>query len=101
VIVELPVVVEKPAPKPTVHKARKHVAKVQPPAPVVTPAPVVEPPAPAVIAPEPVKPVTVAPPAKKVAEPGLLERYWLWLLILGLIIAGMVAWGRKNKGDKR
>jgi hypothetical protein len=96
-----PAVVAEPVPKPTVQKAKKHVAKAKPPAPVVTPAPVVEPPAPAVIAPEPVKPVIIAPPAKKVAEPDLLERYWLWLLALGLIIAGMVAWGRKNKGDKR
>jgi hypothetical protein len=101
VIAEQPVVVAKPAPKPTVHKAKKHVTKAKPPAPVVTPAPVVEPPTPAVMAPEPVKPLSIAPPATKVAEPGLLERYWLWLLILGLIIAGMVAWGRKNRGDKR
>jgi hypothetical protein len=101
-----PVVAEQPAPKPIVHKAKKKVVKkaapkvAPPPAPVAAPAPVAPialPPPP----PEPSKPVAIAPqPVKKVAEPGFLEQYWLWLLGLVIVIAGIVVWQRKSQGGK-
>jgi len=48
--------------------------------------------------PEPSPPVTIAPPpAPKIAEPGFLERYWLWLLGLVIAIAVIVIWGRKSQ----
>ena len=85
-----------PAPKHKVKKAKKRVAKIQPvepkaapPAPVAAPAPVVEHEAPA-IAPPP--PVAIVQPAKSAAEEGFLEQYWLWLLGLGIVIAGIFAW---------
>lgn len=96
-------IAEQPAPKPIVHKAKKKVVKkAAPPAPVAAPAPVVEPKAPEVLPqPEPSKPVTIAPqPAKKVAEPGFLEQYWLWLLGLVIVIAGIVVWRKMTPGNK-
>jgi hypothetical protein len=109
VIAEQPAVSAAPAPKQVVPKAKKKVAKAKstpskavPPPPVAAPAPIVEHAAPAVLPPEPSPPVTIAPPAKKMAEAGFLEQYWLWLLglVIVIAIAGMVVWGRKNHGDK-
>lgn len=87
---------EQPAPKHEVKKAKKRVAKIQsvapkaePPAPVAAPVPVVEHEAP-VVAPPP--PVAIVQPAKSAAEEGFLEQYWLWLLGLGIVIAGIFAW---------
>ena len=92
-----------PKPKPVIRKARKITAKHKPakaPPPVVVPAPV-EHEAPAVLPPpQPSPPVTVAPPVEKVAQPGFLERYWLWLLALGVIIAGVFGWLWRSQGDK-
>jgi hypothetical protein len=100
------VIAEQPSPKPVVvHKAKQKAAKkpapkAAPPAPVAAPAPVVEQKAPAVVPPpEPSPPAPVAPPpAKKVAEPGFLEKYWLLLLGLGIVIAGVVVWRKKAQG---
>lgn len=89
-------------PRKKVHKTRKIAVKPTPPQaapPVIEePAPVVVPVAPAVVTPEPAPPVAVAPPpAKQIAEPGLLEQYWIWLLGLLIAIAGVVVWWRKNQ----
>jgi hypothetical protein len=101
------VVTAQPVPKQLVHKAKKKVAKhtppkAAPPAPVAAPAPVVEQKAPVVLPPpEPSKPVTIAPqPAKKVAEAGFLEQYWLWLLGLVIVIAGIVVWRKMTPADR-
>jgi outer membrane biosynthesis protein TonB len=74
------------APKPVVK--RKKAVKAAPPkavepAPVAAPAPAAEP-APAPVA-EPAAPAMVETPLQPVAEPGFLEKYWLWLL--GIVIA--------------
>ena len=72
------------------------VAKPAPPkAPVVEPAPVAAPVAPVVAPPEPA-PVT-PPPAKETAEPGILERYWMWFLGLIIVIVGIIAWLWKSR----
>jgi hypothetical protein len=54
----------------------------------------VEPEAPAV---QPPKPAPAVAPPEEIAEAGFLERYWLWLLILGIAIAGIVAWWKKRE----
>jgi hypothetical protein len=101
-----PVVTEQPTPKPKVHKAKKNVVKHTPPKVAPPPAPVaaLAPVAPIVIQPpppEPSKPVAITPqPVKKVAEAGFLEQYWLWLLGLVIVIAGIVVWQRKSQGSK-
>ena len=105
-IAEKPAVVVEPAPKQTVRKARNVVAKhtppkAAPPEPVIAPAPIVVPAAPAVLPPEPSPPVAIAPPAEKIPEVGFFEQYWLWLLGLGIAIAGMVVWLRKSQGDNK
>ncbi|HEY0665508.1 MAG TPA: hypothetical protein VGD24_05550 [Gallionella sp.] len=85
-----------PAPAPRKRVVKKTVKKPAPVEPkVVEPEPVVEP-AP-VAAPEPVvKEEPIVEPVQQVAEPGFLEKYWLWLL--GLIV-GVVAilWVAKKK----
>jgi hypothetical protein len=81
------------------HVVKPTPPKAAPPEPVVAPAPIVVPAAPAAMPPEPTPPVTVAPPPK-VAEPGFLERYWLWLLGLVIAIIAIVIWGRKSQGGK-
>jgi hypothetical protein len=65
------------------------------------PAPIAEQQAPASVAPEPSPPVTVAPPVEKIAQPGFLERYWLWLLGLAIVIAGVFAWLWRSQEGKR
>ena len=93
------------APKKKALKAKRVAAKPAPQAtpPAPAPAPVIEEPAPVaapavVVAPEPAPPVAVAPPpAKEIAETGLLEQYWMWLLGLLIVIAGIVVWWRKNQ----
>lgn len=102
-----PVAVPEPAPAPAAITAqpapkqvaaKKKVAKHTPPKaapPVAAPAAI----APAALPPpEPGRPVTTtALPAKKVAEAGFLERYWLWLLgLLGVVIAGVVVWRKQT-----
>jgi hypothetical protein len=104
-----PVAAPEPTPKQESPKVKKKVAKhtkpkATPPAPVAAPVaapapvvPIVIPPPP----PEPIKPAAIEPPpAQKVAEPGFLEKYWLWLLGLILIIVGFVVWQRKSQGNK-
>lgn len=96
------VVAEQPAPKPKVHKAKKKAAKAKPtvvaPAPVAEPAPVVQPEAPVV---KPLAPVVVATPQEKIPEAGFLEKYWLWLLVLVIAIAGIVIWQLMSKGKEQ
>jgi hypothetical protein len=96
-----------PTPKPVVHKAKKKKAKKAapkdtPPAPVAAPAPA--PAAPIVIPPPPPessKPAAIVPqPVKKVAELGFLEQYWLWLLGLIVVAAGIVVWQKKSQVSK-
>lgn len=105
VVAEQPAVSAEPVPQ-VVPKARKKVVKrsqpkAAPPAPVAAPVPVAAPEVPAVQPPEPAPPVTVAPPVQEVAEPGFFEEYWLWLLGLGIVIAGIVAWWWKDQEGKR
>ncbi len=88
------------APKPEVKKAKKKLAPAKSappkviapePAPAPAPAPVVQqevPPAPA--------PVAVTPLPVQKAEPGFLEKYWLWLL--GVIIAAIAVVMFTKKG---
>lgn len=83
------------------HKAKKKVRrKPAPPkavAPVIEqPAPAVEYKAPEVVQAEPAPPVAVAPPAPIIAEPGFLEKYWLWLLGVLIAIAGLIVWWKKS-----
>jgi hypothetical protein len=83
-------------PKKVIRKARKVVAKPTP-VPVIEPAPVAPTPPP-VVEPEVKQPVVVTPPVKEVsAEPGLFEQYWIWLIGLIVIIAGVVLWRMKSK----
>jgi hypothetical protein len=50
------------------------------------------------VEPEVKQPVVVTPPVKEVsAEPGLFEQYWIWLIGLIVIIAGVVLWRMKSK----
>jgi hypothetical protein len=69
---------------------RKKAVKAAPPK-AVEPAPVAEPaPAPEAAPapmPEPAPPAMVETPLTPVAEPGFLEKYWLWLL--GIAIAAV------------
>ena len=86
-----------PAPKHEARKAKKKVVKarhIAPKAepPVAAPAPFVEHEAPAATPPQPAPPAAIAQPVKSVAEAGFLEQYWLWLLGLGIVIAGIFAW---------
>lgn len=96
-------VAETPAPKPKVHKAKKKATKAKP-APVAppesvaaAPAPIAEPQTPAVLPPQPSPPAAVAPPVQKIAEESFLQQYWLWLLGLGIVIAGVVTWWRMSQ----
>jgi hypothetical protein len=99
-----PVVAQEAAPAPVEQAAqpapkKRVVKRVKKPAPVAAPEPVKEEPVvePAPVAvPEPVKEEPVVAPVQQVAEPGFLEKYWLWLL--GLIV-GLVAvvWVAKKK----
>jgi hypothetical protein len=96
-IAEQPAASKEPAPMPATRKPRKITAKHAAPKavahpPVMAPVPVVEQPAPPVLPPEPSSPLTVPPPVEKVAEAGFLERYWLWLLGLAIVIAGVFVW---------
>lgn len=99
-IAEQPQVSTQAIPKKKIRKARKTVVKPAPqeapaPAPIVEPAEVT---APVIVAPEPTPPVTVAPPpVKEVAEAGFFEEYWMWLLGLIIVIAGVIFWWRKNQ----
>jgi hypothetical protein len=102
-----PVITEPPVRKQEAPKAKKKTAnhtpaKGAPPAPVATPVAVPAPVAPIVIPPpppEPSKPITIeSQPVKKVAEPGFLERYWIWLLGLIIVIAGIIVWRMKSQG---
>lgn len=104
-ITEQPKVSTLAAPKKKVRKAKK--AAVKKPAPVATPepevapapepAPVIEQAAPATVQAEPTPPVTMAPPAKPMAEAGFFEEYWLWIIGLLIVIGGFIAlWWRKN-----
>jgi hypothetical protein len=104
VTAEQPVVSAEPVPKPEIRKAKKITAKhaspkASPPSPVIVPAPIAEQPAPTILPPEPSFPVTV-PPVEKITEPGFLERYWLWLLGLAIVIAGVFAWLWRSQEDK-
>lgn len=100
-----PVIVDvQPAPKPKARPAKKKTIKAKPipkavPATVVeAPAPILEPEAPVVQPPEPTPPVIAASPAPEIAKAGFLEEYWLWLLALGIVVAGMAVWW-KNRGS--
>jgi hypothetical protein len=99
------VAAELPTAKQAVHKAKKKLAQAKPappvaapPAPVEAPAPVMQPDAPVIRA---LPPVVVAPPMEKIPEAGFFEKYWLWLLVLGLVIAGTVTWKMMSKGEER
>ena len=99
--VEQPKAAVKAEPAPIKKKMmrKKVVAKraPPPPPPVVEAPKVVEPPAP-VVKPEPAPSVVEAPlPAPVVAEPGFMEKYWMWLLGLLIIVAGVIAWKWKSK----
>ena len=89
-----------PAPEPIAPKPRKRVAKrsapPMPPAPVIAEAPIVEPEAPAALPVESKPPVIVAPQKQEIQEEGFLEKYWLWLVGLAVVIAGIVVWWRKG-----
>ena len=93
----LPTVAAKqPTPKPKVRKPNKMIAKATPTVvvpPVEVPAPVMQPEPPIV---QPLPPVVVEP-MEMAPEPGILEQYWVWLLALGLAIAGIVLWRTMNK----
>jgi hypothetical protein len=94
-----------PAPKPVILKAKKNTLKHAPPKapappPVLAPAPVVEQPTPPALPPQPSPPVTVPLPVDKVAEAGFLERYWLWLLGLAIVIAGVFVWMWRGQEGK-
>lgn len=98
VVAEQPAASAPPAHKPVIRKTRKIAAKhAPPPPPVIVPAPVVQAPP---VAPPPSPPVTIAAPVEKMPQPGFLERYWLWLLGLGIIIAAVFAWLWRGQGDK-
>jgi hypothetical protein len=104
-IAEQPAASAEPAPKPVIRKARKIAAKhappkTQPPPSDIVPAPIVEQQAPAILPPEPSPPVTIAPPAEKMAEASFLERYWQWLLGLAVVIAVAFAWFWRSQEDK-
>lgn len=100
-VAEPPAASPEPVPKPVIKKSKKiAVKRAPPPAPVMIPAPVVEQPAPAAIPPEPSHPVKIAPPAEKISEPGFLEKYWLWLLGLAIVIAGVFAWLWRSQEGK-
>jgi len=43
---------------------------------------------------------SLAPPATEIAEVGFLEQYWLWLLGLVIVIAGVGVWWWKRQEDK-
>ena len=99
-VAEQPQVSAQEAPKKTMHKAKKKLKrKAAAPAPVVQPPAPVEYKAPEVVQPEPTPPVAVAPPppAPVVAEPGFLEKYWLWLLGVLIAIVGIAIWWKKNQ----
>lgn len=96
------VAAEQVAPKPVVKKAKKKVAKAKvappkvvapepAPVPVSAPAPEVKQEAP--VAPAPVT-VTTLPVQK--AEPGFLEKYWLWLLGLIIAVIAVVLFTKKS-----
>ncbi len=93
---------EQVAPKPVVKKHKKKVAKAKvAPAPVVAPEPVAAPaPAPAPVVkqeePAPTPPAVTAPPVQK-AEPGFLQKYWLWLL--GIVVAAVVGFFMLQKRE--
>lgn len=96
-----PVAIAAPAPQPVAAQPKKKAVKrkpapvkVAPPAPA--PVPVVEPVVPPPVAPPKPAPVPTPPPAK-VAEPGFLEQYWLWLVVLGVVTIGVVAWLKSRK----
>lgn len=96
-VAEPPAVPAEPVPKPAIKKSKKIAVKhappkASPPPPVMVPAPVVEQPPPPALPPEPIPPVKAAPPVEKIAERGFLERYWLWLLGLAVIVAAVFAW---------
>jgi hypothetical protein len=106
-VTEQPEVVAQPAPKQAVQPVKKKVAKakhttpkvatpapVEPPAPVEAPAPIAEP---AVPPPQPSPPVTVTPPVQKIADESFLQQYWLWLLALGIAVAGVFTWWRMSQ----
>ena len=104
-IVEQPAVSAEPVPKPAIHKSKKIAVKHAPPKappspPVIVPAPIAEQQAVPILPPEPSPAVTIAPPVKKIAEAGFLERYWLWLLGLGIVIAATFAWLWRSQGSK-
>jgi hypothetical protein len=85
------------APKPVVKKAKQKIvkAKVVPPkvvepgpAPVPAPAPVVQQETP--------PPVAVAALPVQKAEPGFLEKYWLWLLGIIVAVIAIVMFTKKS-----
>ena len=84
-------------PKAKKKMVRRHLPKAVP-APLPAPAPIVKSEAPSVARPEPSPRVTMTPPAREIEEEGFLEQYWLWLLGLGIAIAGIVVWRSKNSG---
>ena len=103
VIAEQPPAVAEPTsqqqiiPKAKKKIVRRHLPKTKP-APLPAPAPIVKSEAPVVARPEPSPLVTMTPPTKEIEEEGFLEQYWLWLLGLGIAIAGIVVWRSKNSG---
>jgi hypothetical protein len=104
-IAEQPAVSAEPVPKPAIRKAKKIAAKhapakASPPPLVIVPAPIAEQHAAPILPPEPSPPVTIAPPVQKIAEVGFLERYWLWLLGLAIVIAGVFAWLWRSQEDR-
>lgn len=97
-IAEQPQVSTQAAPKKKIRTAKKSVPKPVPQA-APAPEPIVEPAVVApIMAPEPTPPETVAPPpVMEVAEAGFFEEYWMWLLGLFIVIAGVIFWWRKNQ----
>ena len=96
-VAEQPKVNTQAAPKKKIKQAKKIVVQAPAPEPVAEkPAPVVEYKAPVVVPPEPTPPVVITPPAPIIVEPGFLEQYWLWLVGLFIIIAGIIVWWKKN-----
>jgi hypothetical protein len=87
-------------PKKVIRKARKVVAKPAPPqapVPVIEPEPIAPTPPP-VVEPEVKQPEVVAPPVKETQpESDLFSQYWIWLVGLIVIVAGVVIWRIKSK----
>lgn len=102
-VAEQPQVRTQAPPKKAVQKAKKAHSKPAPPqapkpAPVVEATPIVSTALPNVVQAEPTPTPAITPADDKLAvEPGFFEQYWMWLIGLIVIIAGVVLWRLKNR----